>query len=128
MKKQLIYLAGALGFASILAMGGAAGMHIYNTMTAPLTPEQKAAKITEIRLVVEEESRKRYEAVQADPNALPSDSAVDWKAAQACADYYHANSFVLSTEVFGICHKLATHGPNSTPLFFQMQERIAEVK
>lgn len=47
MKKQLIYLAGALGFASILAMGGAAGMHIYNTMTAPLTPEQKAAKITE---------------------------------------------------------------------------------
>ncbi|MCO4087351.1 hypothetical protein FA068_32240, partial [Pseudomonas aeruginosa] len=88
MKKQLIYLAGALGFASILAMGGAAGMHIYNTMTAPLTPEQKAAKITEIRLEVEEESRKRYEAVQADPNALPSDSAVDWKAAQACADYY----------------------------------------
>lgn len=71
MKKQLIYLAGALGFASILAMGGAAGMHIYNTMTAPLTPEQKAAKITEIRLEVEEESRKRYEAVQADPNALP---------------------------------------------------------
>ncbi|HEH9517259.1 hypothetical protein [Pseudomonas aeruginosa] len=45
MKKQLIYLAGALGFASILAMGGAAGMHIYNTMTAPLTPEQNTAQL-----------------------------------------------------------------------------------
>ncbi|MBM9943988.1 hypothetical protein JTL86_16760 [Pseudomonas aeruginosa] len=128
MKKQFIYLAGALGFASILAMGGAAGMHIYNTMTAPLTPEQKAAKITEIRLEVEEQARKRYEAVKADPNALPSDNAVDWNTAKACADYYHDNSLVLSTEVFGVCLHLSSHGPDSVPLYTVMQERIAEVK
>ena len=103
-------------------------MHIYNTMTAPLTPEQKAAKITEIRLEVEEESRKRYEAVQADPNALPLTVPLIGRLLRLVRITTMPTLFVLSTEVFGICHKLATHGPNSTPLFFQMQERIAEVK
>ncbi|MDI3568518.1 hypothetical protein QK357_28700 [Pseudomonas aeruginosa] len=124
MKKQFIYLAGALGFASILAMGGAAGMHIYNTMTAPLTPEQKAAKITEIRLEVEEQARQRLRDVKANPKALPSDRSVDYSAMFACTDYYRKNSIREDA----ICSELAEHGPHNTPLFFHMQERIAEVK